>query len=105
TSLEYAYASAYAEFMERLQNNFLISHSFVFTKYYEKDCAFNRALKTENKKLDFQYCPDERLMNMNEVIDGNFEMLSQTFFIDNKTELKNFIINDLDIKKAICVPF
>lgn len=47
TSLEYAYASAYAEFMERLQNNFLISHSFFFTKYYEKDCAFNRALKSK----------------------------------------------------------
>ena len=105
TSLEYAYASAYAEFMERLQNNFLISHSFFFTKYYEKDCAFNRALKTENKKIDFQYCPDERLMNMTEIIDENFEILSRIFFMDNKAELKSLIINDLDIKKAICVPF
>jgi ribosomal protein S12 methylthiotransferase accessory factor len=53
TSIEYACASAYAEFMERLQNNILIKKPFFFSKYYDKNCAFKEQLKTENKELDF----------------------------------------------------
>ena len=55
-SLEYAYASAYAEFMERLQNNILLKNSFYFSIHYNKNCAFNEQLKKENKEFFSYYC-------------------------------------------------
>ena len=39
-SIEYAYA----EFMERLQNNMLINDSYFFSKYYDIDCLRSRAI-------------------------------------------------------------
>ncbi|NVO12100.1 MAG: YcaO-like family protein [Bacteroidales bacterium] len=105
TTLEYAYASAYAEFIERLQNNMLINQSFFFSKYYDKDCAFNKQLRLENKELDFLFCPDEKIIEMPKIIDENYEILSNLFSINSKDELKNFIINTLEFSKAICIPF
>ena len=105
TSIEYASASAYAEFMERLQNNILIKGSFYFSKYYDKDCAFNKQLKLEKQELDFIFCPDEKIMEMTQIIDENYEMLSKSFSINNKDELKDFIVNILKCRKAFCIPF
>ncbi len=105
TSIEYACASAYAEFMERLQNNILIKKPFFFSKYYDKNCAFKEQLKTENKELDFLFCPNERIIETSKIIDNNYELLSKLFSIDNKDELKDFIINTLGYSKVICVPF
>jgi ribosomal protein S12 methylthiotransferase accessory factor len=104
TSIEYAYASAYAEFMERLQNNFLIN-SFFFSKYYNKNCAFKKQLKLENKELDFVFCPDEKIVEVAKMIDENYEILGKFFLINDKDELTDFIINILKYKNAICVPF
>jgi len=104
-SLEYACASAYAEFMERLQNNVLLKNTFFFSKHYVKDCAFKKRLKEENEELDFFYCPDEKVVEMTKIIDGNFEILSKSLSVSNKSELKEFVINTLEIKKAICTPF
>ncbi len=104
-SIEYAYASAYAEFMERLQNNFLLGNSFFFSKYYDKDCVFNEQLKTENKELDFIFCPDEKIIEMTKIVDKNCKVLCKSYSIRDKDELKDFIINTLGYKKAICIPF
>lgn len=54
TSLDYAIASAYAESIERLQNQF-IGKNFKFDKYVEK-------------YLDFTYSLDEKNLNIKEVI-------------------------------------
>ncbi|MDR2410930.1 MAG: hypothetical protein LBE13_22850 [Bacteroidales bacterium] len=54
-SMEFAYDSAYAEFMERLQNNVLISNTYFFSKYFSKECSFNRYLNINGLKLDFVY--------------------------------------------------
>jgi ribosomal protein S12 methylthiotransferase accessory factor len=105
TSMEYAYASAYAEFMERLQNNMLINDSYFFSKYYDIDCAFNKQLKVENRELDFLFCPDEKIIEMANIIDENCKMLSKLFSIDDKDELKDFIVNTFEHDKAICTPF
>ncbi|WP_418500649.1 YcaO-like family protein [Culturomica massiliensis] len=104
-SIEYAYASAYAEFMERLQNNVLIKDSFFFSNYYERKCSFNEQLKFENKKLDFIYCPNEEVVETTKVIDENYDILSKLFLIKDKNELKNFISNTFQYNKVICVPF
>jgi ribosomal protein S12 methylthiotransferase accessory factor len=105
TSIEYAYASAYAEFMERLQNNVLIKNYYFFSKYYDKECTFNEQLKIEKKELDFIFCPDEKIIEINKIIEENYEMLSVLFSINNKNELKDFIINTLEYDNAICIPF
>ena len=105
TSIEYAFASAYAEFMERLQNKFLIRDSFYFSKYYDMDCSFNRQLKVENKKLDFLFGPDEKVLPIAEIIDDNFDVLSSSLFINDKKELEDLILKDLKIHKSHCVQF
>ncbi|WP_421920090.1 YcaO-like family protein [Marinifilum sp.] len=104
-SLEYAYASAYAEFMERLQNNMLLENSFFFSKYFERDCTFKEQLKKENKELDFIFCPQEKIIETTKIVDDNYEMLCKSFSIKNKDELKDFIINTLGYKKVISIPF
>jgi ribosomal protein S12 methylthiotransferase accessory factor len=86
-SLEYSCASAYAEFMERLQNNVLFKNTFFFSKYYDKKCAFKTKLKSENLELEFLYCPDEKLSEMSEVVDNNFELLSRSFFLCNSPQI------------------
>lgn len=105
TSMEYAYASASAEFMERLQNNVLLKNSFYFSKYYNKNCAFKKQLKIEDKELNFIFCPDEKIVRMTKIIDDNYEMLSDLLLISDEYELKDFIINKLKYKEAICIPF
>jgi ribosomal protein S12 methylthiotransferase accessory factor len=104
-SIEYACASAYAEFMERLQNNVLLKNTFFFSKLYDKDCVLKKQLKVENEELDFIYCPGEKVVEMSEIVDRYFEILSISLSVSNKDELKDFIVNTLGIKKAICTPF
>lgn len=104
-SLEYACASAYAEFMERLQNNVLLKNTFFFSKLYDKDCALRKQLKLENEELDFIYCPDEKVVEVTDIVDRNFEFFSKSFSVNNKDELKDFIVNTLGIEKTICTPF
>lgn len=105
TSVEYCYASAYAEFMERLQNSILIKKSYYFSKYFEKASIFSDSLKSEDKLLDFLFDPEEKMLDMDKIIDDNYKMLSGALFIESKEELKDFVINTLNYKKAICVPF
>lgn len=104
-SLEYAYASAYAEFMERLQNNLLINKSFFFSKYYNEDSAFNEQLKKDGKKIDFLFSPNEKILEIHEIVENNYKMLSDLLSIDNKDEIKNLIVETLNNKIAICTPF
>jgi len=80
TTIEYAFASAYAEFMERLQNNILIKKKFFFSKYYNLNCNFTKQLIKENKQLDFIYCQYEKVIETEKVIDDNFQILSNLFF-------------------------
>lgn len=104
-NLEFAYASAYAEFMERLQNQYLIREPYFFSKYYDNDCMFKERLKLENKELDFIFCPDEKLIETDKIIEDNYQLLNVLLSINSKNELKDFLINTLGFKRAFCVPF
>jgi ribosomal protein S12 methylthiotransferase accessory factor len=103
--MEFAYASAYAEFMERLQNNVLISNTYFFSKYFSKECSFNRYLKVNGLKLDFVYDPQEEVTDVEKVLVENEGVLTKLFSFDNKEQFRNYIINTLEYKKLICVPF
>lgn len=70
-SVEYALASAYGEFMERIQNNLIFVHqdfakkSFIDSKktnYY----YYHEKLNKENLLLKFNYAPDEKQTNSDE---------------------------------------
>lgn len=104
-SMEYACASAYAEFMERLQNNALFKNIYYFSKYYENACSFNKHLKADNNKLDFIFCSEERIESINKIIESSFDLLSDWFSLKDKNLLIDFISTTLGINKSICVPF
>lgn len=68
-TIKYALASAYGEFMERLQNNLLFNSRSLFfaTKYSKKHFGF-----TNNDFLDFFEYPDETLLSVEKSIANKF---------------------------------
>jgi ribosomal protein S12 methylthiotransferase accessory factor len=70
-SIEYALASAYGEFMERIQNNLIFMHQdFAKSNFLEliksKHSYFYEKLKKDNLILSFNYAPDEKQANSDE---------------------------------------
>lgn len=108
-SLKYAFASAYAELMERLQNNFLFDNLLYATPHYLKKLNGNFDSfkhKLNNKlELDFLYDPEEELKPVEQVITENFNVVSKLIGIDNQQQLLKFIIEDLGFNELYCVPF
>lgn len=104
-SLELAFASAYAEFMERLQNNVLIGNTYYFSKYYSKECPFNSFLNSIDGKIDFVYDPHEEIIELEEVISQNESQLSRHLFGANKDEIKAQLLTIMGSERLLCVPF
>lgn len=108
TSIEYAFASAYAEFMERLQNGVLLKRSRAATRRNldeKEEGLFFKRLQENNSLLEFSYDPDEEIFEAEEYIEKEAELLEALFFTRNVGELKNIIINALGFQSIICVPF
>lgn len=109
TTYDYALASGYAEFMERLQNNML----FRGFKNAEKhnlttmeDCFYKKHLTEENLALDFLYDPNEENINVEIEIHEHLEFIKSLFpFIVNETEAIRFFRDYLMFKDCTCVPF
>lgn len=109
TTYEYALASGYAEFMERLQNNIL----FRGYKNAEKhniaemnDCYYKNTLIKENLVLDFLFDPKEITVPVEIEIENHFDFLQSLFpFISTKAEAIHFFKDYLQFKDFICVPF
>lgn len=95
-TFEYSLASAYAEFMERLQNDLLFKNLFVF--YPQKDDAFFSAnneikefIEKEHIVKDFLIHPDEIKLNRENLIDECFPVLSKLFDKKDKKALMQMI--------------
>ena len=94
TTYEYALASGYAEFMERLQNNML----FRGFKNAEKhnlskmdDCFYKKHLIEQGLTLDFLYDPKESDILMETEIENQFVFLKSLFpFINTKSDAIGF---------------
>lgn len=74
---DYALASAYAEFMERLQNKAMFREGLKYASPYLKVVVptdFTANLQNNNLLLDFLYFPDEVVYN--KIIHAKFENLS-----------------------------
>jgi ribosomal protein S12 methylthiotransferase accessory factor len=104
-SLEYAFASAYAEFMERLQNNVLIGNTFFFSKYYNNTCPFNSFLHSIGGKIDFIYDLHEEIIDVEEIVLKNEQQLRSHLFCANKDEIKERLLTIMGSDKLLCVPF
>lgn len=104
-SVEYAFASAYAEFMERLQNNVLIGNTYYFSKYYMKSCSFKSYLHSVNGKIDFVYDPQEEIIDIEEVVLKNELQLRSHLFSENKNEIIGRLLSIMGSRKLLCVPF
>jgi len=106
---DYALASGYAEFMERLQNNMLFRGFKNAVKYnltQMEDCYYKRYLISNDLSLDFIYDPNEIIVPVETEIENHFHFLKSLFpFISTKTEAILFFKDYLQFKDFICVPF
>lgn len=105
----YAVASAYGEFMERLQNGVLLmKHKFALQNYKYKNVLgdyFVEKLKHEDLELNFTIAPDEKLIKTEEVVDYFGNNLKQMFCIDDSAELVRYIKDDLHFDELVCIPY
>ncbi|MDR0755187.1 MAG: YcaO-like family protein, partial [Prevotellaceae bacterium] len=110
-SFEYAMASGYAEFMERIQNRILFSdHRLVYaTSNYIKTLSQNslyvKKLKQNNSSLDFMYDPKEEVWSMDKIIEHWGKELMKLYNIKDETYLHTFFIDKLQINESLMIPF
>lgn len=107
-TLSYSFASAYGEFMERLQNGVLFKN-IEFALKSKLDlidfCNLGKKLKEENLGLDFLYDPDEIIMDTKNLIIEQYEFISNLFDINNKDDLDFIISNKFQKEKSFCIPY
>ncbi len=110
-SFEYSMASGYAEFLERLQNNILLSMSkkqYATKKYLEKlspNSMFVKNIIDKNLTLDFIYDAKEENWSMRDILSQSKNDLLRLFSIDSEEELYDFFLNDLKIEESTMIPF
>lgn len=90
--LEYALASAYGEFMERLQNQLLITHRQIGRKKEtgENDNAFTQYLKENDLWLNYSFAPDEK----NIIFDKSMTFIREYIKTSNIEELEDIFHNE-----------
>lgn len=109
TSYEYSLASAYAEFMERIQNSFLISgQKYALKNNLRKSDYEEFYNKLENKDLFVEYLFDsrEKEINIEESVENNKKFFFDFFpFINDEHEMISFLRDNLNFKQVVSVPF
>lgn len=108
-SAEYSLASAYAEFMERLQNCFLISGQ----QYASKNAInqninsyYSRKIIAQNLVLDFIYDYKEKIISIEQSIKENIKFYLDLFpFLKNENEILIFLRDSLNFDNVISIPF
>lgn len=89
---DYSLASAYGEFMERLQNDFLLILPSEFKR------------KELEKIFSFSLSPDEKIIKIETIINSNFILLKYMFKEHNPQKIiKYFKDNEFD--NDLCLPF
>ncbi len=104
---EYSLASAYAEFMERLQNSFLFTGQYgtkAFCRTLSQSSSFIKKMKKENLELDYVIAPDEVSFTLKDYLSSKltFNVIDDKntrFIVDsNNSEL-------MDKYQVICIPY
>ncbi len=104
-TLEYAFASAYAEFLERLQNGILIPETFFFSKHYHSEGVFKKQLLKDDNEINCVYGQDEIVCEIDRIVAENFDVLGKLFCVEDKVEMLEFFVNELGYSKDFCVPY
>lgn len=103
-NIEYALASGYGEFMERLQNSMLFSYQRYckpqfLDKYKNVYQSFYSKLLKNNIVLKYDFAPDEQ--KSNNIIRDNYELFRQVLSNGRMSLLKNFYFDE----KGKVLPF
>lgn len=105
SSFEYALASGYAEFMEKIQNHFLCDymHTFYGTQRFvdnlPHNSKFKKRLYEEEAILDFRYDEREEYWNLNDVITSFGSELMRLYHVDNIEELRSILIDTIRVEE------
>lgn len=91
-SEDYSLASAYGEFIERLQNDFLL---ILPQKFYAEN---------GEKNISFIHSPDEKMIELNKIIDYNLCPITNTFNAQSKKDLTK-LVKENESYKVLCLPF
>lgn len=109
TTYQYALASGYAEFMERLQNNLLFKGYKNATKRNLQllgDNYYKKTLIEKDLSLDFLYDPHEIKVSVENEVNQHFDFLKALFpFFIDRADAIDFFKNKLNFKQLICVPY
>jgi len=108
TSVTYAFASAYAEFMERIQNHLILHNSYHATRKYvdaKNNQLFSKLLEEKNAVLDFYMDPNEKIIKSEEFIESQSDFMAELLFPKDISKIKEIIINKLHLDDLVCVPF
>lgn len=105
TTPEYSLASAYGEFMERLQNNWKLWGERYATKLFLKTLPPNseyvNRIKRENLELDFELYPDEKKIKLRDLL-CNDDKIFENLISNSLSYLKdNYDLN----REILCVPY
>lgn len=108
-SSEYSLASAYAEFMERLQNSLLlknIHYSYKdFVNSLPDNNRFRNLLTSENLVSDFIYDPSEKIVTIDQALEMNGDFINSLLFSNDSEISRKILIQDLHYDKLLMVPF
>lgn len=105
STFEYALASGYAEFMEKIQNRFLCDymHSYYGTKEFintlPSNSRYKEKLHQENVILDFRYDEREEYWPLEKVLTSFGNELMLLYHADNIEELKSILIDVIKIEE------
>jgi ribosomal protein S12 methylthiotransferase accessory factor len=101
---EYSLASAYGEFMERLQNYniFVNALSYAKKENIDNNNEFSKMLLDDDLVLDFSFDPDEKSLSYEELTQKQKDIFNN---IAIHNELVAFSIKPNDNKKMLCAPF
>ena len=105
STFEYALASGYAEFMEKIQNRFLCDyiHTFYGTKEFVNtlppDSMYKKKIHKENVALDFRYDEREEYWTLEKVLTSFGSELMLLYHANNIEELKSILIDVIKIEE------
>jgi ribosomal protein S12 methylthiotransferase accessory factor len=107
-SIPYSLASAYGEFMERLQNGALFNN-FYATKYFvellEEENLYKKKIKENDLLLKYQYAPDEIVVKIDELINSQLNFLAVLFSETNKKQIYKYLNTLYPNGDLICLPY
>lgn len=108
-TFEYCMASAYAEFMERLQNDFLITKRRYgykdFIDSLPSDSLFASRIKEENLVLDYLCDKQEEVWSIEKAVDSFKEELKTIFKLEESDDIIEFLKKILRRDDVVMIPF